>query len=204
MDLLFQLSSIFFLGFIGGSIPGSILTSIFTETVRKGFIKSLQIILFALISEIIVASFILFILFSIRIPQSFFYGISFVGAVVLVWIAKQIWSIRKLNDKGKLFDFKKIFLLTIFNGPLWIFWSTICVPQAYLLSKEINGGQVLFLVLFELGWLSSTLLITFFFSRFRPLLIKEGVVSKVYKFFALILIIFAARMIITSTLFFFK
>jgi len=137
-------------------------------------------------------------------PQSVFYGISFIGALVLIWIAVQIWSIKKLDDKGKLFDFKKIFLLTIFNGPLWIFWSTICVPQAYLLSKKIVGGQLVFLALFELGWLSSTLLLTYLFSRFRPLLIKEGVIANVFKTFALILIVFAIRLILTSTFYFFK
>lgn len=118
MTILLELFSIFTLGFIGGSIPGPILTSAFTETVREGFIKSLRIIGFALISEVIVASCIMFLLFAVHIPQSIFYGISFVGAVVLVWIAWQIWGIKKLNDKGKIFNFKKIFLLTVFNGPL--------------------------------------------------------------------------------------
>jgi threonine/homoserine/homoserine lactone efflux protein len=204
MILLFQFLSIIMLGFIGGAVPGSILTSAFTETVRKGFIKSLRVILYAFVSEIIVALCIMFIFFSIRMPQSVFYGISFIGALVLVWIAIQIWSVKKLNDKGKLFDFKKIFLLTIFNGPLWIFWSTICVPQAYLLNQKIIGGQLVFLILFEFGWLSSTLLLTFLFSRFRPLLIREGVISKVFKTFALVLSAFAIRLIITSIFFFFK
>lgn len=201
MELFFQFSSIFVLGFIGGAIPGAILTSTFTEVIRKGFVKSLRVIFFAGVSEIIVATFIMLILFSLHIPQSFFYGISLIGAVVLLWMAQQIWTIKNLHDKGELFDFKKIFLLTIFNGPLWIFWSTICVPQAYLLSQKINGGQILFLLLFEIGWLVSTLLLTFLFSRFRPLLIKGKAVSVVFKIFALILIFFAIRLAIASLFF---
>ena len=204
MDLIAQFLSIFLLGFIGGAIPGPILASAFTEILRAGFIKSLRVIMFAAISEIIVATLIMFILFSINIPQSIYYGISFFGSIVLVWLAKQIWSIKKIDGKGELFDFKKIFLLTIFNGPLWIVWSTICVPQAYLLSRKIIGGQILFLVIFEIGWFASTLLLTFLFSRFRELLIKGKVVSVVFKLFALTLIIFAVRLAVTSILFFFK
>lgn len=202
MDLLLEFGSIFLLGFIGGSIPGAILTSAFTEVLREGFIKSLKVVFYALVSEVIVASFILLALFSVKIPQGIFYGISFVGALVLVWIASQIWAIKKLHDNGKIFDFKKIFLLTVFNGPLWIFWSTICVPQAYILSQKIAGGQALFLLFFEIGWLSATLILTFLFSRFRPLLVKEGVVSKVFKVFAGILLLFAIRLVVTSVMFF--
>lgn len=204
MGLIFELFSIAILGFIGGSIPGPILTSAFTETVREGFVKSLRVIAYALLSEIIVASSILFLLFSFHIPQSIFYAISFVGALVLVWIAWQIWGITHLNDKGKIFNFKKIFLLTFFNGPLWIFWTTICVPQAYILSKKIAGGQIIFLLVFEIGWLSSTLLLTFLFSRFRPFLTKKSTISKVFKLFALILLLFAVQLVITSVKFFVK
>ncbi|HEX8966102.1 MAG TPA: hypothetical protein VF820_06755 [Patescibacteria group bacterium] len=204
MNLFFELASIFILGFIGGAIPGPILTSAFTETVRKGFMKSLEVIFFAAMSEIIVAGFIMILLFNLHIPQSIFYAISFVGAMVLLWMATEIWKIKKLSDKGKIFDFKKIFLLTIFNGPLWVFWSTICVPQAYVLNKKIAGGQILFLILFELGWFASTLILTFLFSRFRPLLIKEGIMSKVFKLFSSILILFALRLLLDSYFFFFK
>lgn len=204
MTLILQLLSIALLGFIGGSIPGPILTSAFTETVREGFLGSLRVVAYALLSEVLVASFILLLLFSVHIPQSIFYAISFVGALVLVWMASQIWAIKKLSDKGKIFDFKKIFLLTVFNGPLWIFWSTICVPQAYVLSQKIPMGQVLFLLLFELGWLSATLILTFLFSRFRPLLTREGIMSKVFKVFAAILILFALNLVVTSLSFFFR
>ena len=204
MTILIQLFTIFLLGFIGGSIPGPILTSTFTEALRKGFVRSLRVISYAAISEIIVATLILSLFFSIHIPQSIFYGISFVGALVLIWIATQIWSIKNLHENEKIFNFTKIFLLTIFNGPLWIFWSTICVPQAYQLNQKVTGGAALFLTTFELGWFTSTALLTFLFSRFRPILTKEGVVGKVFKVFAIILALFAVRLVLTSFFYFFK
>lgn len=202
MDLLIEMLSILFLGIIGGVIPGAILTSVFAEVLKKGFIRSFTVILFAGISEVIVASFILVFLFSTHIPPGVFYVVSFIGAGVLVWIARQIWFIEKFQDSGKIFSFKKIFLLTVFNGPLWIFWSTICVPQAYVLSQKIRGGQGVFLLLFELGWFGATLTLAFIFSRFRPILVKKGIIARVFKIFALILMIFALRLVVTSIAYF--
>lgn len=152
----------------------------------------------ALFAETIVAAFILTIFFSLHIPSIVFPIISFVGAGVLIWLALQVWKIKKINDKGKIFTFKRIFLLTIFNAPFWIFWITICVPQAFLLKQKIAGGEILFLVLFELGWLVATMILTFMFSRFRGLLIKSNLISVVFKVFALILFFFAVKLVINS------
>jgi threonine/homoserine/homoserine lactone efflux protein len=200
---IFQLLGIFALGFIGGATPGPVLTASFTESLRKGFIKSLPIVFMAMISEIIIALFILTLFFSLNVPESIFYIISFIGAGVLVWLALQVWKIKDIGGEGKVFDFKKIFLLMIFNGPFWIFWITICVPQAFLLKEEIAFGQILFLVIFELGWLIATVSLVFIFSRFRSLLIKSNFVSIVFKVFSLILFYFAIKLAITSILYFY-
>lgn len=201
MSIFADLLGIFVLGFIGGTVPGPILTSCFTEALRKGFVGSFRVMFLASVSEIMVATTIMILLFSLHVPNGFFYAISLIGSIVLIWMAQQVWQIKKLNSKGEIFSFKKIFLLTIGNGPLWIFWSTICVPQAFLLSKKIAGGQILFLIAFELGWFASTILLTFIFSRFRPLLVKEKIVSKVFKLLALILGFFAIKLFITGVSF---
>jgi len=204
MGILLQLLSIFVLGLIGGASPGPILTASFTEALRKGFIKSLSVIFAAMIAESIIAVFILTLFFSINIPEIVFYIISLIGAVVLIWLASQVWKIKELGGEGEVFSFKKIFLLTIFNGPFWIFWITICVPQAFLLKEKITGGHILFLIFFELGWLFATIFLTFLFSRFRPLLIKNKFIAIVFKIFALILLLFAIRLTIGSILFLLK
>ncbi len=203
MELIALLASIFVLGFIGGSIPGPILTSAFTETVREGFVKSLRVVLFALLSEVIVASAILFLpshsifpkLFSMPshlLEQSFWYGLH-----------GKFGELKNSMTKANYLISKKYFFLH-FSMVRVDFLDTICVPQAYILSKKIAAGQLIFLLVFELGWLSATLLLTFLFSRFRPLLTKEGIVSKVFKFFALILLLFAIRLVITSVTYFIK
>ena len=201
MELLLQLFSAFVLGLIGGATPGPILTSAFTESLRRGFVSSLRIIFMAMISEVIVALLILSIFFSFYIPQIIFSIISLIGIAVLIWLALQVWKIKKFDEEGTIFSFKKIFLLTVFSGPFWIFWLTICVPQAFLLKQKIAGGQFLFLILFELGWLIATTGLTFLFSRFRPLLTKGNFVSVVFKILALILLFFAIKLAIDSIMF---
>jgi threonine/homoserine/homoserine lactone efflux protein len=204
MVIALQLFSIFVLGLIGGATPGPILTSIFTDILRKGFINSLEIIFQALASEIIVASTILILFFYLNIPQSVFHIISFVGAGILIWLATLVWKIKKLDDKGKIFSFKKIFLLTVFNGQLWIFWISICVPLAYNLSQKIIGGQFIFLLFFELGWLVATTAMAYVFSYFRKLITKGEFVQILFKIFALILIFFAIKLIVENIAFIIK
>ena len=155
----------------------------------------------ALVAETSVAIFVLTVFFSIDIPQIFFYIISLMGAIVLVWLASQVWGIREINGEGEIFSFSKIFLLTVFNGAFWLFWITICVPQAFLLKEAISGGHILFLVVFELGWLFSTVFWVFLFYRFRSLLMKKNLIQVVFKFFALLLCFFAVRLVVESITF---
>lgn len=202
MELLFQIFSAFVLGLVGGVTPGPVLTSSFTESLRKGFVGSLRIIFMAMIAETIAAILVLSLFFSFHIPQIVFSVISGVGVIVLIWLALQIWKIKKLDSKGEPFSFKKIFLLTICSGPFWIFWITICVPQAFLLKQKVAGGQFLFLILFESGWFIATTLLTFLFSRFRPFLMKTNFIPVVFKTMALVLLFFAVRLAINSLAFF--
>ncbi|HLN19263.1 MAG TPA: LysE family transporter [Patescibacteria group bacterium] len=204
MFIFSRLLEIFVLGLIGGANPGPILAASFTEALRKGFVRSLKVIFMAMLAETIVAGFILFLFFSINIPSYVFYIISFVGAGVLIWLASKVWKIRELDGEGEIFSFKKIFLLTIFNGPFWVFWIAICVPQAFLLRQKIAFGQVRFLILFELGWLAGTVFLVYLFSRFRPFLLKTKFVPTLFKIFALILLFFAIKLIFGSIVFFIK
>ena len=201
MEIVFEILSIGLLGLVGGSVPGPILAAAFTESLRKGFLQSLRVIFMALIAESAVAVFVLTIFFAFAVPSAVFYLISFVGAGVLIWMGVKVWQIKELGEGGDIFTFWKIFLLTIFNGAFWIFWIAICVPQAFLLQEKIAGGHIIFLVLFEFGWLLATLFWTFLFSRFRQLLIKKNFVSRVFKIFAILLVFFAIRAIVSSITF---
>jgi len=203
MELLMQIFSVLLLGIIGGSVPGPIMVAAFTESIRKGFFKSLLVILRAFIAESIVAIFILTLFFSFNIPQSVFYAISFAGAIMLLYLALQVWKIKKIGEgEGEIFSFWKIIILTILNGSFYIFWITICVPQAFLLKEKLPHGHIIFLLLFELGWIIATVSWVFIFSRFRSFLTKGKVVPIIFKIFSLILVYFAISLLIESFKFF--
>ncbi len=182
------------LGIVGGSIPGPILTSVFTEVLAGGFKKSLRIIFIAMLTESVLAFGIFAVIFNLNIPAEFFYLLSLAGSAVLVWLASQVWRIKKIeNNQKSIFTLNKIILITVFNGPLWIFWLTVGVPQAFLLTEKYTFGYLIFLFFFQLGWLLANLFWAFVFARFRPLLTKEKFVPYVFKFFALLLIVFAIK-----------
>jgi threonine/homoserine/homoserine lactone efflux protein len=98
----------------------------------------------------------------------------------------------------KVFSFPKLLLLTLLNGAFWIFWITICVPRAFELKQAIFGGHVLFLLVFEMGWLIAAGALAYIFSKFRPLLLKKNIVSIVFKTFALLLVFFGIKSIWVS------
>ncbi|MFO7671952.1 MAG: hypothetical protein R6W31_20005, partial [Bacteroidales bacterium] len=93
-------------------------------------------------------------------------------------------------------------LMILSNGVLWSYWITICIPKAILLNGQIAMGSYLFMGLVQLGWLVSTLLMAFIFSRFRKLLSRPRIIPFIFKVFALAFVYFAADMAIKSILFF--
>lgn len=188
---------------IGGVIPGPVITAVFTEILQEGFNKSLRIIFIALIIETIVAVISLVLFASLDLPESFFRGLSLVGAVILVWISFSLWKVRSLDTGEKVrFSIWKIAIMILTNGILWTYWITICIPKAILLNDHIRLGAYLFMGLVQLGWLVSTLLVAFTFSRFRRLLSRPRVVPVVFKVFALAFGYFAIDMVYKSILFF--
>lgn len=203
MSIISQIIEILLLGVIGGSVPGPILTAVFAEVLNGGFKRSFIVMFKALIAETLVAGFVLLVFFSWDIPTEYFYVMSFGGAIVLFWIAKQVWGIKKVaSDNTEVFSFAKLLLLTVLNGAFWIFWITICVPRAFELRQSVVGGHVLFLLFFEIGWLISVIALAYVFSKFRPLLLKKNLISTVFKIFALLLVFFGLKSIWGSITYF--
>ena len=191
------------LGLIGGVIPGPVITAIFTEILQSGYSKSLRIIMIALVTETVVALLSLILFSALGLPESFFHGLSLLGAVILIWIARSIWKVQSL-DTGKTVHFNiwKIILMILSNGVLWTYWITICIPKAILLNDQITLGAYLFMGLVQLGWLISTLLVAYIFSRFRKVLSRPKIMPVLFKIFALAFIYFAIDMAIKSIIYF--
>jgi len=198
-----ELTSALVLGLIAGVIPGPVLTATFTEVLQSGILKSMRIILWAMLTETIVALISLLALSSMNFSESFFHGLSIIGASILIWISTSIWKIRKIDTKEKAhFSLGKISAMIIANGVLWTFWITVCVPKAILLSEKVTFGNYLFLLLVEIGWLISTVMVALIFSRFRKILSHPKVVPIMFKIFALTFVYFAIDMIYKSVKFF--
>ena len=201
MALFFTVINVFFLGLAGGANPGPVLIFSCTESVKSGFKKSFKIILWALIAESIVAFAILLIVSSLKLTNYIFYSIGIIGGIYLVYIAWQISKINELkNNKDNVFSFKKILIITLLNGPFWLFWISICVPLAIEMNNSLPEGYWLFLFVFEFGWLVATTLIVFIFSRFRSVMTNKKVISITYNILALILLYIALSSIIKNTI----
>lgn len=191
------------LGLIGGVIPGPVITAVFTEILQSGYLKSLRIVLIALVTESIVALLSLLILGSLGFNESFFRGLSLAGAFILIWIAISIWKVRSLDSGEKVhFGLWKVVLMILSNGVLWTYWITICIPKAILLSDTVHLGEYLFMGLVQMGWLISTMVIAFLFSRFRKALSRPKVIPVLFKIFALAFAYFAMDMIYKSIRYF--
>ncbi len=200
-----ELITAFVLGLIGGMIPGPVLTAIFTEILQSSFLKSFRIIFIAMFTETVVALVSLVILISLNFSEAVFRGISFIGAIILIWIATSIWKIKKIDSGKKVyFGFWKISAMILANGVLWTFWITICVPKAIFLGNQLFLGEYFFLGFVEIGWFLSTTLLAFIFSRFRNLLSRPKIIPIVFKVFALTFFYFAIDMTYKSIIFFIK
>ena len=198
-----ELVSALVLGLIGGVIPGPVLTATFTEVLQSGMWKSMRIILWAMLTETVVALLSLLALSSMNFSERFFQGLSLVGAAILIWISTSIWKVHKIDTEEKIhFSLGKISAMILANGVLWTFWITVCVPKAILLSEKVAFGNYLFLLLVEIGWLVSTVLVAYVFSRFRKILSNPRVVPIMFKIFALTFVYFAVDMVYRSLKFF--
>ena len=110
---------------------------------------------------------------------------------------------RSLDTDQKVhFGLWKIILMILSNGVLWTYWLTICIPKAILLGEDLTLGEYAFLGLVQLGWLISTLMVAFLFSRFRRILSRPSLIPYLFKLFALAFIYFAIDMVWKSIQFF--
>lgn len=191
------------LGLIGGVIPGPVLTAIFTEILQAGYRRAHRIVFYALFIETMVAVASLLLLSSLGLEEGIFRGISLAGAAVLLWIAFSLWKVRAIDTgEQSFFSLWKITLMILSNGVLWTYWITICIPKAMLLSEQVLYGEYMFMGMVQLGWLISTLVVTFLFSRFRRSLSQPRLVPVVFKIFSVVFIYFAVNMIYQSVRYF--
>ena len=145
MEITAQIIEIFLLGLIGGAVPGPMLTAVFTEVLNSGFKKSLRVVLRALFAETIVATAILLVIYSLNIPESYFYVISIVGSVYLIWLAIKVWKIDKIDGENKeVFIFKNIFAYFVKWWFLDFLDYSLCSPSICIARTNSRWGNYFF------------------------------------------------------------
>ncbi len=199
MDVLLQA---FVLGAIGGVVPGAVLTILLVSALQGGLVGGLRAFFWAMLSEILIAGGLLLLAAQLSMGEEVFMAIGFVGGVVLLYFAWQVFKLRsiQIHNTPALFTPGKILLLSATNAPLYIFWTTICFPLIWQLSTRwpFSVAAVSYFASFEVGWGITTFSMLLLFVFSRRTLANEGVMGKVFMSVALILAGFGINMLVRS------
>ena len=196
--LALRFFEVLFLGFLCGLIPGPVVTAVFTETIRKGWLSARRIVVMAAVGELVM-SIVCVAALSLLSPDSVAFSVlSLFGALVLLNLAWDLWKVEEIHEEEPLFSNKRIFFIALFNGMAWVFWITVCTPQAVALGQQVTGGQWLFILFFEAGWLLSTFLLCYFFGFFRQFFQSNRKLHLLYRAVALLFVVFALKLAIGS------
>jgi len=196
--LTLRLAEVLFLGFLCGLIPGPVVTAIFTETIRKGWKSARRIVLWAAAGELVMSVVCVAAVSFLHPDSVVFAALSMFGALILLSLAWDLWKVEEISEHEPLFSNQRVFMIALLNGMAWIFWITVCTPQAVDLGTQISGGEWIFILLFEAGWLLSTFGLCFLFGYFRPYFQSNKSLHLLYRTVAFFFVLFSIKLAIAS------
>ncbi len=196
--MILRLAEVLFLGFLCGLIPGPVVTAVFTETIRNGWQSARRIVITAGIGEIVMSVVCVAALSVLDSTSIIFSALSIFGSLILFSLSWDLWKIREISEHEPLFTNRRVFMVSLLNGMAWIFWITVCTPQAMALDQLVPGGKWLFIVLFEIGWFCSTILLSYLFNYFRPYFQSNKNLHLLYRTVAILFVFFAIKLAIVS------
>ncbi len=189
-----KLLEVLALGFFCGLIPGPVVTALFTETIRAGHTKAKRIIWMAAVGELVM-SIVCVSAFSFLNAQSVvFSALGIFGAILLLSVSVDLWKISEIHEEEPLFSNKRIFFIALLNGMAWVFWVTVCTPQAVQMGALLHFGQWLFILFFEIGWVCSTFCLAFLFAYFRPYFQSNQKIHLLFRSVAIVFIFFSLKL----------
>lgn len=188
----------FTIGLIGGAIPGPVLTSILTEVLEHGLLRSLRILFFAMIVEICIRIVATQLAGILPVDGMAFNLLSLVGAFVLFDVGRKVWKIRDVRAASSSIELRTLALMISCNGVLWTYWLTVCAPDALRLGGLIPAGSFIYLAVFEVGWLLSTFGMACVFASCRSLLTHPKIMPALFKFIACAFAAFGLKMLLSS------
>lgn len=196
--MVLRLAEVFFLGFLCGLIPGPVVTAVFTETIRKGWKSARRIVFMAGVGELVMSVVCVAALSVLNSESVLFPALSIFGSLILFSLSWDLWKTQEISEHEPLFSNRRVFMVSLLNGMAWIFWITVCTPQAMALDQLVPGGKWLFIVLFEIGWFCSTLSLSYLFNSFRPYFQSNKNLHLLYRTVAILFIFFAIKLAIVS------
>jgi threonine/homoserine/homoserine lactone efflux protein len=196
--LALRFLEILFFGFLCGLIPGPVVTAVFTDTIRRGWKSARRIVLWAAFGELVMSVICVAVLTRLSPTSVVFPILSLFGALLLLNLSWDLWKVEEIPEEEPLFSNQRIFFLALLNGMAWVFWITVCAPQAVSLGERLPGGAWLFIVFFEIGWLISTFLLCYLFGFFRPYFQSNRKLHLLYRLIAVIFVGFALKLAIGS------
>lgn len=203
-----QILTAIILGFIGGVTPGPIILLAFSEILRsqkKGLINGTMYLIFAGLTEFFIGLFLILTTSFLEIPQIILHSISIIWVIILLMLTYQTFQIHKIKyiKTKKGVRIWHIVSLMLFNGPLWMFWISVCIPTAFKLGKIISYGEFLFLFIFEISMMTGLAIMLFGFNSFRFVFKNEKIISKVFLVLSFLLFFIAVKILHSEALFFF-
>lgn len=196
------------LGFTAGLSPGPIILLAFSEILRspkEGLKNWGKYLMIAGVTEFFIGLFLIVSASYFQIPQIILHILSLFWGGLLLFIAYQVFQIRTIKyedgTKGKSVESWKVALFVILNGPLWLFWISVCVPVAFRLESQIYGGALLFIFIFEISMVVGLACILFGFHSFRSFFSKESVVHTIFTILSGILVLLAIKILYPEILF---
>lgn len=201
MEILF---TAFLFGLIAGILPGPMLTSGFMTIIKnpKGIFKVLYFPLVAGGVEISIGLIMLTVGIQFFTDQIIFV-LTIFGIINILYIAYSIFKNKESfmlapskNTSAQLenymaISYKDSFLLTLFNGPLYMFWLSVCLPLAIEADKSIFHGGIFFILLMVFGVAIMTLFL-FFLMHISRKSFQNAKVMKVIPYIITMFFVFIA------------
>jgi threonine/homoserine/homoserine lactone efflux protein len=196
--LFLSFLEVILLGFLCGLIPGPVVTALFTETIRKGERSARRIVFRAAAAETIMSVACVGAFSFLHPLNKAFAALGIFGAMILLHMASELWRVEEITEEEPLFSSRRIFTLALLNGMAWVFWITVCAPQAIALGLDLRGGQWIYVALFQLGWAASTFSLCRIFALFRPCFQSHTQMHLLYRTVAVVFVIFAGKLALSS------
>lgn len=195
------------LGLTGGITPGPIILLAFSEIRRSPKVRSKKwgdVFVFCRTYGIFIGLFLVATSSFLQIPIFVFHSLAILGIGMLLFVAFRVLQIRRIStDKEtKKIGIGQVIILMLLNGPLYLFWISVCVPAAFRLGEKMHYGEYIFVIIFEISMMVGLAVMLFGFNSFRRLLTNEKVVGKVFLALSILIFLLALKIFVGEILYF--